>query len=76
MADINSRRMLTCGEVAVICSVTSQAVRGWVSQKQIKAVRLTSRGHFRLTPKEVIRFLKRHGYVIPPDLRELADAWT
>ena len=76
MTDINSRRMLTCAEVAVICSVSSQAVRGWVSQKLLKAVRLTRRGHYRFSPRDVVRFLRRHGYVVPPDLKELANCWT
>ncbi len=54
-------RYVTTGEVAQVFEVSATAVKKWIQQGKLRAVR-TPGGHFRITTQEFQRFRKAHGF--------------
>ncbi len=54
-------RYLTTGEVAQVFEVSATAVKKWIQQGKLRAVR-TPGGHFRILTQDFQRFRKAHGF--------------
>ena len=61
--------LLTTGDIARYCSVSTNAVKKWIRQSDLDAFQ-TPGGHFRVTRREFRRFLAHHGMPISPDFFE------
>ena len=58
--------LLTTGDVARYCSVSTNAVKKWIRQGDLPAFQ-TPGGHFRVTREEFHKFLVRHGMPVSED---------
>jgi len=58
------RDILTPRELARLCGVSPDTVRGWCIRKQIKFAS-TPGGHKRFLKQDVLEFLKAHGFPLP-----------
>jgi excisionase family DNA binding protein len=62
----STSRLLTTGEVARYCDVSTNAVKKWIRNGRLKAFR-TPGGHFRVESDHFKEFLTRHNMPIYPD---------
>ena len=58
MGDINGKSILTTGEVAKICRVSSKTVQKWVDSGLLVGFRLPGGKDRRILRNELIRFMK------------------
>jgi len=58
--------LLTTGDIARYCSVSTNAVKKWIRQGDLPAFQTPGR-HFRVLREEFRRFLLRHGMPVNPD---------
>lgn len=65
-ADASAPDLLTTGEVARYCSVSTNAVKKWIRHGDLPAFQ-TPGGHFRVTREEFRRFLVRHEMPVATD---------
>jgi len=56
----------TISDIAEICSVTPQRVRGWVESAEIEYYRIPG-GHYRFYHADVVRYLEAKGYEMPEE---------
>jgi excisionase family DNA binding protein len=62
----STSRLLTTGEVARYCDVSTNAVKKWIRNGRLKAFR-TPGGHFRVESEQFKDFLVRHNMPVYPD---------
>lgn len=62
----STSRLLTTGEVARYCDVSTNAVKKWIRNGRLKAFR-TPGGHFRVDSEDFKGFLERHQMPIYPE---------
>lgn len=55
------KHYLTTGEVAQVFEVSATAVKKWIEQGKLRALR-TPGGHYRITRQDFQRFRKAHGF--------------
>ena len=55
------KRYLTTGEAALVFEVSATAVKKWIHQGKLRALR-TPGGHFRIAAQDFQRFRKAHGF--------------
>ncbi|MGH7417805.1 MAG: excisionase family DNA-binding protein [Candidatus Rokuibacteriota bacterium] len=55
------KHYLTTGEVAQVFEVSGTAVKKWIQQGKLRALR-TPGGHFRIATQDFQRFRKAHGF--------------
>lgn len=60
MKDRQGARYVTTGELGRACGVTASAVKKWIRQGKVRAIR-TPGGHFRIPVEEIIRITRAHG---------------
>ena len=60
MGDINGKSILTTGEVAKICRVSSKTVQKWVDSGLLAGYRLPSSNDRRILRNELVRFMKEN----------------
>lgn len=58
--------LLTTGDIARYCSVSTNAVKKWIRQGDLPAFQTPGR-HFRVLREDFRRFLLRHGMPVSPD---------
>lgn len=56
---------LTSGDIARMLHVDLKTIHNWVTQGHISGARTKGR-HLRFARSEVVRFMRKYGYVIPP----------
>jgi len=60
MGDINAKNILTTGEVAKICRVSSKTVQKWVDNGLLAGFRLPGGKDRRILRNELVRFMKEN----------------
>ena len=60
-------RYLATSDVARICQVTAVTVGNWIRSGKLKASRVPG-GNYRLSPPDLVRFLKQADMHVPPSL--------
>lgn len=75
---------LTSGDIARMLHVDLKTIHNWVTQGHISGARTKGR-HLRFARSEVVRFMRKYGYVVPPlvgtiparvlVLRDIKGAW-
>ncbi|HXI04269.1 MAG TPA: response regulator [Candidatus Saccharimonadales bacterium] len=68
-APSNQSKLLTTGEVARYCDVSTNAVKKWIRNGRLKAFR-TPGGHFRVDSEDFKEFLVRHQMPVYPEFFE------
>jgi len=68
-APTSHSKLLTTGEVARYCDVSTNAVKKWIRNGRLKAFR-TPGGHFRVDSEDFKEFLVRHQMPIYPEFFE------
>ncbi len=64
------RKSLSTSAVAELLGVAAGSVANWIDKGQLKAGR-TPGGHRRVTPQDLLRFLKQQKLPIPPELSDI-----
>jgi excisionase family DNA binding protein len=64
---------LTTTDLAALCDVETQTVRDWATRRGLPHFR-TAGGHRRFKPREVVPWLRREGFDVPPRLLVAARA--
>lgn len=67
----STSKLLTTGEVARYCDVSTNAVKKWIRNGRLKAFR-TPGGHFRVESEDFREFLVRHHMPVYPEFFESA----
>lgn len=62
----------TTTEVADMCRTTTKTVARWIKAGQLTAATMPG-GNYRIHPKPLLAFLRKHNYHVPPALWSLAD---
>jgi excisionase family DNA binding protein len=70
-APSNASKLLTTGEVARYCDVSTNAVKKWIRNGRLRAFR-TPGGHFRVESEDFREFLIRHRMPVYPEFFEHA----
>lgn len=65
MAEI---RVYTTGEVAKFCNVRKMTVIRWVDRGELPAHQLPGRGDRRITREDLVAFMRKNGFPLPPEL--------
>ena len=63
---VETADLLTTGDIARYCSVSTNAVKKWIRQDDLPAFQTPGR-HFRVHREEFRRFLLRHGMPVDPE---------
>ena len=61
-------KVLTTGDVANICNVTSRTVQKWIDNGVLKGYRIPLSLDRRVPKKELIRFMTEYNIPLPEDL--------
>lgn len=65
-----TKKLFTTGEVCDFCGVSDKTVLKWVQDGEIKAIKLPGSGMLRFYAEELTKFMRKHGFVIPDELKE------
>jgi len=65
-----TKMLYTTGDLCGFTGASSKAVLKWVEDKELKAVRLPRSNLLRFFVEDIVKFMKKYGYVLPPELRE------
>lgn len=69
----SAETLLTTGEVARFCHVTSAAVLNWIKSGNLKAYKSPGK-HHRIRFEDLLDFLKKYEMFIPKELKEIRDS--
>jgi len=65
---------LTATQVAKMCFSSREGVINWVQSGKLKAYRTPiGRGHYRILPSDLVKFLKKHSMPIPSELESFGS---
>lgn len=70
MQGVQTPTLLTTTALARICSVDPKTIHNWVEAGKLTCCK-TPGGHLRFVPLVVVRFLRQHGFDVPPELAAL-----
>ena len=70
------KSVLSTGEVARICNVSSRTVQKWFDQKLISGYRIPGSKDRRIPRKELMRFMLQNDIPIPPTFKNTPTAAT
>lgn len=62
------RELLTAADVARVCAVDLKTIHNWAERGRIRHFRTPGR-HLRVRRIDLLDFLRRYGYPVPPDLQ-------
>lgn len=65
-----AQKLYTTGDICDFTGVSNKTVLKWVEEKQIKAVKLPNSGVYRFYAADIVKFMRKHGFVVPEDLKE------
>jgi len=65
-----TQKLYTTGDLCGFTGASSKAVLKWVEDKELKAVRLPRSNLLRFFVEDIVKFMRRRGFVIPEGLKE------
>lgn len=65
-----SQKLYTTGDICDFVGVSNKTVLGWVSNGEIKSIRLPGSGLLRFYAEDIVKFCKKHGFIVPEELKE------
>jgi excisionase family DNA binding protein len=67
-AELRKTDLISTGEAAVACGVSTQTIVNWIRQGRLRAA-TTGGGRFRVHVDSLVEFLRLSGFEIPPELK-------
>ncbi len=68
---VDEEVFLKTSQVALYCRVTTHMVRRWKEAGRLTSYPLPDSNQFRFARSEVLAFMKKHKFPIPPALRDV-----
>ncbi|MCP4598398.1 response regulator [Neptuniibacter sp.] len=65
-------KTLTTGDIAKVCDVNLRTVIRWIERGELQAFKLPGRGNNRVTEKDFVAFMRKHGMPIPEQFQHAA----